>query len=461
MTWDELSPQQQQAALFLGYSEALWNGPTTTCATASTSTTQPEAAPAEVSLEWEDYDWSELPQDIQAAYMVLGYSQESWDNGLGVFSDDLSWDELSDDEKAAAITIGYTQAIWDGPATSPPADTMTPETPATTGDEATEDAPDAKYYDYYWADLPQDVQSAYAVLGYTEESWNNGESVDSEELDWDELSAEEQQALVYLGYNQELWDNTPSTAMSSSAYESVDDDYIFKVSTSREEEVWVSRYMILYFAAALSFVLMGLIDWIRERNWFHILMIMAGLFGLVSAMLLEKDRTASNACNLISVHFFFFEGLHIVWHRFESRKRLKSGNHEVSEEAAEGQGSSTHETSIMSGLWWIPPLLIAADIFFVVGALLDVILSYFYFERSSEWNLAIARVFGFSSLLWLASALMYLLATLVVRFGWFPCCVGGDKLFIKRGVVIDQKQKELADMSYVSPLPTQQSGSSW
>ena len=459
MDWASLSAQQQQAAIFLGYSEELWDGPDTT-STTTTATTETEASPVEVALEWDDYDWTELPPDVQASYMVLGYSEEIWDNGDSVFSDELSWEELSMDEQTAALTIGYTQEIWDGPTTAPPldattpdTDTMAPEAPAT--QETTEStAPDAEYYDSYWVDLPQDVRDAYTALGYTEQSWNEGDSVESEDSDWTELTPEQQKAATFLGYNQALWDNAPTSAILTSAYVSVDDDYIFKVSTRREEEVWVSRYMILYFSAALCFVLMGLIDWIRERKWFHIFMILAGLFGLISAMLVEKDRTASNACNLISVHFFFLEGLHIMWYHFQSRKRSKASSDEEMEHA---QGATGRETSIMSGLWWIPPLVMSADVFFVLGAFLDVILSYFYFERSSDWNLALARVFGFSSLLWLASALMYLLSTLVVQFGWFPCCVGGDKMFIKRGVVIDQRQKELADMNYVSPLPTQES----
>ncbi len=35
-------------------------------------------------------------------------------------------------------------------------------------------APEELYCSEYWKDLPRDIKSAFAVLGYDEMSWNNG-----------------------------------------------------------------------------------------------------------------------------------------------------------------------------------------------------------------------------------------------------------------------------------------------
>ena len=468
--WSQLTAAQQQAALFLGYTEALWDGPATDdddddddTATTTTTTTTTTAV---VTLAWDDNDWEELPDNIQQAFAVLGYNQALWDAGDSPATEDLSWDELSISQQAAALEVGYTQELWDGPeeatgdAVVGEDSTSTSTTSTTTTDPTSEASvsPAAQWYDSYWADLPPNIQAAFAALGYTQEIWDNELAAPTDDMEWTELSPDQQAAAVTLGYDQALWDNEPETSAmaSSAAYVSEDDDYVFLVSSARD--VWVSRYMILYFAAALCFVLVGWIDWYRERKAFHMFMILAGLFGLISSMLVEKDRTASTACNLVSVHFFFLEGLNLVWYRIRKRRRASKNDEEnqveedLEEEVEEGTGRST---SIMSGLWWISPLEITADSFFFVGAFMDVVLSYFYFDRSSDWSLSLARVFGFSTLLWLCSALIYTVVTLVLYYGWFPCCVGGDKLFLKRGITVDDRQKELRDMHFISPLPTQ------
>ena len=45
LDWDELSPEEQDAALFLGYTPESWDGE-----------------------DWESYDWAELPMEIRLAF---------------------------------------------------------------------------------------------------------------------------------------------------------------------------------------------------------------------------------------------------------------------------------------------------------------------------------------------------------------------------------------------------------
>jgi hypothetical protein len=59
-----------------------------------------------------DLDWECLPAEIQAAYMVLGYNQNEWDNSIEVATDSMEWDMLSPVEQEAALFIGYTEMVW-------------------------------------------------------------------------------------------------------------------------------------------------------------------------------------------------------------------------------------------------------------------------------------------------------------------------------------------------------------
>jgi hypothetical protein len=96
----------------------------------------------------------------------------------------------------------------------------------------------------------------------------------------------------------------------------------------------------------------------------------------------------------------------------------------------------------------VPTALVLADFCFVAGAVMDVVLSYFYFERSSEYNLTLARVFGFSTLLWLLSSLLYLLVTLALQ------CYSGEDSCRRKESPQAPLRKEVEDTTFNSPLPT-------
>ena len=83
MEWDELSPQQQEAALFIGYTS-------------------------------EDYEpfWAEMTPEKQNAYTALGYSEEIWNEGGVVVTDEMAWADLSQEQKDAATFLQYTEQEW-------------------------------------------------------------------------------------------------------------------------------------------------------------------------------------------------------------------------------------------------------------------------------------------------------------------------------------------------------------
>ena len=156
-----------------------------------------------------------------------------------------------------------------------------------------------------------------------------------------------------MGFDRYSWDkidpSNPNAVVASvdDDYISYDDDYVFLVGSS---QTWVSRYMILYFCAAMCFVYVGVLDLIGEKNLFHVLMILAGAFGVVAAMLVEKDVYLSNVFSSVSVHFFLLEALTL----FGSHKRQRID---------------------VGKTLWLRYSLSFADVLFGVGALLDVIVS--------------------------------------------------------------------------------------
>jgi hypothetical protein len=62
---------------------------------------------------YEEYDWEDLPEKIQKAYMVLGYNEDMWDEDKDAPSEDKDWEELTEEEKNAAKVLGFNEKKWD------------------------------------------------------------------------------------------------------------------------------------------------------------------------------------------------------------------------------------------------------------------------------------------------------------------------------------------------------------
>jgi hypothetical protein len=61
----------------------------------------------------EDAWWRNLPDQIRAAAVVLGYTEEFWDKGKEPPSCNKSWANLSPEEQRAATILGYNEIKWD------------------------------------------------------------------------------------------------------------------------------------------------------------------------------------------------------------------------------------------------------------------------------------------------------------------------------------------------------------
>eukprot|EP00585_Thalassiosira_rotula_P010783 CAMPEP_0196136300 /NCGR_PEP_ID=MMETSP0910-20130528/4651_1 /TAXON_ID=49265 /ORGANISM="Thalassiosira rotula, Strain GSO102" /LENGTH=1111 /DNA_ID=CAMNT_0041396565 /DNA_START=109 /DNA_END=3444 /DNA_ORIENTATION=+ len=361
----------------------------------NTPTTDPNSPEA---LYYDEY-WADLPPDIQAAYSVLGLDETKWNLALPSEAGDYYWDELPPEMREAAIFIGYNEEIWcstTAPTSSPYVSSMN-DTGVTvsifnmprneTETEDTELSVPAGFYDNYgWAELPPHIQDAATTLGYSQTIWDTGGYSWAEDTFWDELTLEQKEAGALLGYDKYSWDGIdPITgdAVLDDDFVSYDDDYVFSFQVG-SSDVWVSQYQILYFVAASSFLLVGVLDLIRERHMYHILMIIAGASGVVSAIFIEQNIRVSNIVSSISVHFYLMEALTL----FGEHKRYA-----VTED---------------SGKWMARSIMIG-DATWVLGSLLDVILSYFYLlDDTSDWDVSLVVLAIIAAVGWLICSIIYL-----------------------------------------------------
>jgi hypothetical protein len=193
-------------------------------------------------------------------------------------------------------------------------------------------------------------------------------------------------------------DNTWMVWYNETAFFGEDDTYFWLPKIANENadgyEPYVSKYMLLYFWAALGFIVTGVIEVVlaRKHFWYRMLyygMIIAASFGLVSAILTNKDPFWSNVCSAISVHVWALEAILIFFQRCRGR-------------------SESHEYDKYEGFFGlsIRKWFYVADTSFLIGTLGDVGTSYFYIFGISNYKLGIAAiVFAMG---WLVCALVYL-----------------------------------------------------
>jgi hypothetical protein len=161
----------------------------------------------------------------------------------------------------------------------------------------------------------------------------------------------------------------------------VGDDYMFATNGGA---VLVSHYQMLYFAGALCFVCSGLLDCIKEPGWLGVVLILAGAFGLASAMLVEKNVYQSAVLNSVSVHLFLLEALGLFFER-----------------GANGAIFANNPT--------LQRYVRLGDMFWILGTFIDVVLSYYYVFETD--GLVHAQMAVFAATLWLACSLIYITAT--------------------------------------------------
>eukprot|EP00751_Fragilariopsis_kerguelensis_P032796 CAMPEP_0170969674 /NCGR_PEP_ID=MMETSP0735-20130129/44101_1 /TAXON_ID=186038 /ORGANISM="Fragilariopsis kerguelensis, Strain L26-C5" /LENGTH=757 /DNA_ID=CAMNT_0011389153 /DNA_START=155 /DNA_END=2430 /DNA_ORIENTATION=+ len=212
----------------------------------------------------------------------------------------------------------------------------------------------------------------------------------------------------------------------------MDDDNVFlpKIANPTLAELdtyepYVSKYMMLYFTAASGFLITGVIEIVLARKYFwyrilYFLMMLAGFFGIVSAIFTNKNPLVSNICNCISCNFWAIEAVIILIQRCRGQSDsldYDKGERVVNFWAIEaviiliqrcrGQSDSldyTKEERV--GCLSIRKWFLIADITFVIGTVGDMTQSYMYVFGIDNWMMGYAAiVFAMG---WLICAFIYL-----------------------------------------------------
>lgn len=60
-----------------------------------------------------EHCFDELPNDIQQAALMIGFTRSTWDRNLYIPRKNKTWDSLTPDEKDAALSLGCTEGKWE------------------------------------------------------------------------------------------------------------------------------------------------------------------------------------------------------------------------------------------------------------------------------------------------------------------------------------------------------------
>ena len=116
----------------------------------------------------------------------MGYGAAAWNSTkVQQPATDLQlWSEMTEEQQAALLVLGYSERTWDR------------REPHSTN--------------MYWRDLSSVQQTGAELLGYRASKWNdrkgNANPPDHVGKAWEELTDDEQVALEILGFTQTLWD---------------------------------------------------------------------------------------------------------------------------------------------------------------------------------------------------------------------------------------------------------------
>ncbi|KAL3810567.1 hypothetical protein ACHAXA_001180 [Cyclostephanos tholiformis] len=119
--WDDLTPEQRDAALFIRYTAEMWDAEVLALVSPTAGPVPFDATEAVEPGYYDSYSWDEMPPEVQDAFEILGYDEELWDDPLGISlkasTEDNFWADLTPEQQDAASIVGYNQQSWDVPPT--------------------------------------------------------------------------------------------------------------------------------------------------------------------------------------------------------------------------------------------------------------------------------------------------------------------------------------------------------
>lgn len=135
----------------------------------------------DLESKYELTQWKDLPADVQAAAVELGYDETMWNNDEECDAGDKHWHDLTEEEKKAVQTLGWEESAWED-----------------------------QYHHAGWADLPELQKRAAEAAGYSEDNWSGPPHERPQHLEhshWDELKVEDQKRMAVFGYTKHQWDH--------------------------------------------------------------------------------------------------------------------------------------------------------------------------------------------------------------------------------------------------------------
>ena len=147
--------------------------------------------------------------------------------------------------------------------------------------------------------------------------------------------------------------------------------------------------------------MVGVMEWVQHEYLFQLLLAIAGSWGLLSALFIQRNPGSALAFHFLSVHFFLGASVAVLWLRFRQ------------------PSTPTQTRSSRAASQTLQELLLLADICFVVGAGMACISSYLTLAYGIEQvalMVDVQRLNVFAAILWVVCSLIYL--TLTCRRDW-------------------------------------------
>lgn len=347
-----------------------------------------------VATNWYTQYWADLPENVQESAGLLGYTEARWNAGESVYTDRLHWHELTPVQQASAyLVFGYDEDSWNdyvdrflanlantaAPTWSP---TQAPVDPShqDTGDPEGGGEPDSGNGTTETNDETSqgdvetseggaaiDRETGDAVEGNGGDTGNPGD----QGSDGNEATEGEREDQAEPASDEDSERGGTVSEFNSGYSVNIDGDY--------PAEERGKTFKALYICAALCFMMVGIMDALHQQLGFHVVMIVAGIMGIMAGGFTQSNEKAFHVCHSISSHLFLLQAVLLVY----SRLLLNYDNS-------------------------VRRVLNVADGLFVVGALMNVVVSYMRYDDTS---MAMTKTALAASVFWCVAAIIYVAIT--------------------------------------------------
>ena len=266
---------------------------------------------------------------------------------------------------------------------------------------------------YTWESLPAEIKKAFEILGYSEEIWNTGGQAFFTTLKWMDLTVPQQEQAQILGYTPDLWDTAqsgdynmvtgkplgdippppapmatvPESMRPSKQQPQVYDDDDSQAALDALDSIEVESNGVTLFFAYLCMMMVGILNWLRQRQVHHMWMIQGGVFGILSTLMLSFSDFAALLLQTVAVHCFLLQAFFMV----KLRKTIRP----------------------VAGMESLSIALWGADIMFAAGAFTQVVLVYWlHADGEAYYDVNLAKGEVVAAWFWFFTGVIYTINTM-------------------------------------------------